>query len=153
MPVAHSEIIIHAPIDVVWSVMLDIDRYHEWNPFVTHIECAEQPPRLGSDLTLHVQFKNGMQRKEVETINRLEPPGTSGKAALQYRFTGPISDWNLVRGERLQSLEALDQQTTRYQSYENLTGWVSWLAPMKQVRDGFERHAQALKARCESNTS
>lgn len=150
MPVAQTEILIHAPIDKVWAVMLDIDNYQHWNPFVAHIECADQPPALGSDLTLHVHFSNGMKRKEVETIDRLEPPNEQGQAALQYKFTGPISDWNLVRGQRLQSLQAVDDEQTRYSSYENLTGWASWLAPMKQVRDGFERHAQALKKRCES---
>ncbi len=149
MPAARTEIVIQAPIQKVWDVMLDIGRYREWNPFVTHIECADRPPALGSDLTLHVAFKNGMKRQEIETINRLEAPNPHGRAALQYKFTGKLSDWNLVRGERLQSLEAVDAQTTRYISYEDLTGFLAWLAPIRQVQDGFDRHAQALKQRCE----
>ncbi|MGJ8669866.1 MAG: SRPBCC domain-containing protein [Oceanococcus sp.] len=152
MPAARSEIIINASLEQVWGVMLDIDKYREWNPFVEHIECADTPPVLGSDLTLHVAFSNGMKRQEIERITRLEVPGEQGQAALQYQFTGPLSDWNLVRGQRLQTLVAISPQETRYVSYENLTGWLSWLAPMKQVRDGFKRHAQALKQRCEQQS-
>ena len=153
MAYARSEILIEAPIDLVWQVMLDIDQYREWNPFVEHIECADKPPKLGSDLTLHVHFSNGFKRREIERINRLEPPAERNgaiRAALQYKFTGLISDWNMVRGQRPQVLESRGSKLTHYMSEEDLTGWLAWLAPIKQVQDGFDRHAQALKARCES---
>lgn len=152
MPAARYEVVIERPIEQVWAVMLDIDQYQQWNPFVTHIECADTPPRLGSDLSLHVCFSNGMKRKEVERITRLEPP-QDGQAALQYQFTGLIHDWNMVRGQRLQSLEAINAAQTRYLSYENLTGWLAWAAPIKQVRDGFKRHGDALKRYCESQNN
>lgn len=153
MAYASAETIIQAPIDQVWEVMLNIDHYQQWNPFVTHIECADRPPRLGSDLTLHVSFSSGLKRKEIEQITRLEPPqhqGDERRATLVYRFTGLAHDWNLVRGQRYQTLTALTDNTTRYFTEETLTGWLSWAAPIRGVRDGFERHAQALKQRCES---
>ena len=31
---------INAPIDVVWGVLTEVDKYHEWNP------CAFEEPRL-----------------------------------------------------------------------------------------------------------
>ncbi|QQD19521.1 SRPBCC domain-containing protein [Spongiibacter nanhainus] len=153
MAYASAETIIQAPIERVWEVMLDIDRYQQWNPFVTHIECADTPPRLGSDLTLHVRFSSGLKRREIEQITCLEPPQDQGgelRATLVYRFTGLAHDWNLVRGQRYQYLTALSDTSTRYFTEENLTGWLSWVAPIRGVRDGFERHAQALKERCES---
>ena len=153
---AHSEILIQAPIDTVWSVMLDTDRYPQWNPFVEQIDCADNPPKPGSDLTLHVRFGNGKRVKTWERISRLEAPGTTrpGFAALEYVFLGIFHNLNMVRGGRLQTLEAVDARTTRYISHEDLTGWLAWLAPIKQVQDGFDRHAAALKQRCEaaSNT-
>jgi uncharacterized protein YndB with AHSA1/START domain len=153
MAYAHTEILIDAPIETVWQVMLDIAEYRQWNPFVTHIACADQPPQLGSDLTLHIHFANGMQRQEIERVTRLEPPAEVNRvitAALQYQFTGALHNWNLVRGQRLQVLNITLEGKTRYVTEENLTGWLSWAAPIKQVQNGFERHAAGLKQRCES---
>ena len=153
MPSAQAETLINAPIELVWNVMTDINKYREWNPFVEHLECADQPIQLGSDLTLHVHFANGWKRQEIERITRLEPPhdhnGTR-QAVLQYTFTGFLHDWNLVRGQRPQIIQARDANLTQYHTDETLTGWLAWAAPIKQVQDGFERHAAALKARCEA---
>lgn len=150
MPVvtAHYEIVIQAPIQEVWNVMVDIHAYREWNPFVVGIDCADEPARVGSDLTLHVMFGNGKRLKTLERISALQAP-SAGRALLEYQFLGPVADLGMVRGGRQQMLEALDANTTRYISHEDLTGWLSWLAPIKQVQDGFERHAKALKTRCE----
>lgn len=153
MPSAQTDILINAPLDRVWAVMTDIDSYREWNPFVEHLECADQPIRLGSDLTLHIQFANGWKRQEIERITRLEPPhphGGTQRAVLQYTFTGFLHNWNLVRGQRPQILTARGDAQTHYHTDETLTGWLAWAAPIKQVQDGFERHAAALKARCEA---
>lgn len=153
MAYAHAEVLIDAPIESVWRTMVDIDSYRRWNPFVEHIECADKPVRLGSDLTLHIHFANGKKRREIERITRLEPPSADHgvlRAALCYQFTGPIHDWNLVRGQRLQTLSATADGKTRYFTEELLTGWLAWAAPIQLVRTGFERHAAALKSYCEA---
>lgn len=153
MPSAQADTLIDAPIDLVWQIMTDIDNYRQWNPFVEHIECADTPLRLGSDLTLHIHFSNGWQRQEIERITRLEPPAEHAgikRAALQYMFTGFLHEWNLVRGQRPQIIEQRGDGLTHYHTEETLTGWLSWATPIKQVQDGFERHAAALKARCEA---
>jgi hypothetical protein len=153
MAYAEAEVIIDAPIEHVWQTMLETDRYSEWNPFITRIDTPAGGPRVGADLILHVQFSNGMRAKTRERITRLEPPapGADGvtRAHLQYIFLGPLHALYLVRGQRPQTVEALDANRCRYHTGERLYGLLAALAPIRQVQDGFERHAAALKRRCE----
>lgn len=153
MPVAQTEVIINAPISKVWEVMMDVDRYCEWNPFIIKIDCEAALPQVGTDLMLHVRFSGSETvRVEHERITRLDAPATrsgSETALLEYQFLGPLHAFYLVRGKRQQSLESLDGSRTRYRSYERLHGLLAWLAPMAKVQDGFERHAAALRQRCE----
>ncbi len=154
MPTAHTEILIEAPIETIWQVMTDVRAYAQWNPFVTAIDCPDPEARVGTDLTLHVRFANGKQVETVERIIRLDAPAADAqgirRACLEYRFLGPLHTFNLVRGSRPQTLEELASGQVRYISHEDLSGWLSWAAPIKLVQDGFERHAAALKQRSES---
>jgi len=157
MAYAEADVIIHAPIERVWQTMLETDRYGEWNPFITRIDTPAGGPRVGADLILHVQFSNGMRAKTRERITRLEPPapGDDGvvRAHLQYVFLGPLHTLFLVRGQRPQIVEALDAGRCRYHTSEKLTGLLAGLAPIRQVQDGFARHAAALKQRCEQTVT
>ncbi len=154
MPVAQTDTIIHAPISKVWEVMMDVDRYSEWNPFVIRIDCESALPQVGTDLILHVRFSGSARvMKEHERITRLEPPAPRDgleHALLEYQFLGPLHALFLVRGKRQQTLQSLPEGRTRYSSYERLYGLLAWAAPMAMVQDGFERHAAALKQRCEA---
>ena len=69
-PSAAAEI--DAPLETVWSVLTDTDRYPEWNPFVVRVEC-EQPPHVGTPIRLHVEFAGGKQ-VAPERITVVEPP-------------------------------------------------------------------------------
>jgi hypothetical protein len=85
---------------------------------------------------------------------RLDPPAIAAdgalRAHLEYRALGPLHALYLVRGARPQQLEQLAGGRTRYRTHERLYGLLAWAVPMRQVQDGFERHAQALRRRCES---
>ncbi len=152
MPYARAEILIQAPITLVWDVMLDVRNYAQWNPFIEKIGCADPSPKLGSDLELHVHFANGKRHQTVERIIRLDPPEEIDgvvQATLEYIFLGRLADWNLVRGQRPQVITQHAPDCTHYLTDETLRGWLAWATPIKQVQDGFERHAAALKQRCE----
>ena len=154
MAVAQTEIVINAPIATVWAVMLDIGRYPEWNPFVVKIDCDVAQPQVGTDFILNVQFKDARKViKTLERVSQLQAPVTrdgAERALLEYEFLGPLHTLNLVRGKRQQMLESLPGGKTRYRTYERLHGLLAWAAPIAKVQDGFERHAAALKQRCES---
>jgi hypothetical protein len=147
---AEATAIIAAPLEVVWSVMLDLGAYPAWNPFVVRIDGpAGRAPAVGDELVLHVRWSSGRGVTTRERISRLEPPA-AGRATLEYDFGGPLAALGLVRGRRLQQVEEGPAGTTHYRTYERLHGLLAPAAPIGRVQDGFERHAAALRARAEA---
>ena len=59
MRVANASILIDAPIETVWGVVVDVGRYDEWNPFVERIDVLGDAPVVGTDLRLHVRWASG----------------------------------------------------------------------------------------------
>jgi hypothetical protein len=147
---AEASATIEAPPEIVWSVMLDLDAYPAWNPFVVQIDGpAGRPAAVGDELVLHVRWASGRGVTTRERITRLETP-TAGRATLEYDFGGPLAALALVRGRRLQEVEGGPEGPTRYRTSERLHGLLAFAAPIGRVQDGFERHAAALKARAEA---
>src|SRR5689334_12467203 len=94
---------IDAPIDVVWQVMLDVEAYGEWNPFITRAECP-CPPKVGDPIRLHVTFGNGSKVVSPERISAVVAPyaDNSGvkRATLAYVYEGLPSRLGLLSGTR-----------------------------------------------------
>ena len=146
---------IDAPIERVWAVMLDTGAYDEWNPFVVRAECASQP-KVGDPIKLHVRWANGRGTTSPERITEIVPPHDDGdvrRATLAYVYEGLPSKLGLVRGTRYQRLSQPDGGPTTYETVEEFSGPLVPLAGPKRVEDGFRRHAEALKARCEEMTA
>lgn len=152
-PRAYVSLEITAPIDRVWTAMIEMHRYPEWNPFVTRVDGVGASPRVGQPMVLHVRWSNGLTLRSPEEIARIEPPARDPdgleRAVLEYVFRGPLDRWGLVRGSRVQTLTGLDEGRTRYESEELFTGSLARFVPLASVQDGFERHARALARRVE----
>lgn len=142
---------IDAPIDVVWSVMLDTDRYPAWNPFVRRVE-SDGPPEVGRAIRLHVVFGSGRSATSPERITVIEPPsaGDVRRATLAYVYEGLPARLGLVRGTRFQRLSQREGGVTRYETVEEFRGPLVPLAGPGRVEEGFRRHAEALRTRAES---
>jgi hypothetical protein len=150
---ASASTVIEAPIALVWAVMLDVDRYPEWNPFIVRVgRRGEGPPELGDRLVLHVRWRTGGRARSSERITVLDPPEASGgrRALMEYAYAGPLGGARLVRGRRRQEISRLEDGITAYSTFERLHGPLAWAAPIGRVQDGFERHARALKERAEA---
>lgn len=152
---------IDAPIELVWSVMLDFRAYPQWNPFIRRIDGIVGAPEVGQSMILEVHFRGGSKVRSPERISRIEPPvpdasvpgaGELRRATLVYSFQGPLSRLYLVRGSRFQHLEQRPGGPTVYRTEEEFHGLLRRFVPLAAVQDGFARHAQALKARAESLT-
>jgi uncharacterized protein YndB with AHSA1/START domain len=146
MKVAEAEIEIAAPIELVWSVMLDVAKYGEWNPFLHQIDCKETP-RAGSELMLHVKWEGGGGASSKERITKLDGPA-NGTATLEYIFEGFLATIGAVRGTRVQRLRQ-NAAGTIYHTREEFGGWLQMFLPLKSVQKGFEAHARSLKSRAE----
>lgn len=145
---------IEAPLELVWEVMLDTASYGEWNPFVYQVECPS-PARVGDPIVLHVRWANGRTTTSPEQITAVAPPhdAASGRTALlAYEFVGWPDRLGLVHSVRYQRLTAQPDGSTLYETHQDLTGPLVRFAGPARIVDGFERHAQGLKARAESLT-
>ena len=149
-PSASAEI--NAPLEAVWAVMLDTSAYGEWNPFCFRADCRV-PPQPGDPITLHVRWANGKTQTSPERITVVDPPyddnGTR-RATLAYVYEGLPSKLGLVKGTRLQRLSQAPGGPTIYETVEEFSGPLVALAGPERVREGFQRHADALKTRAES---
>jgi hypothetical protein len=153
MGTAQAAAVIEAPIDLVWAVMLDTDRYGEWNPFVERIDLPRRRPvEVGDPIVLHVRWLTGGHTTSRERVSKLEGPEEHDgrRALLEYQYHGALYGVGLIRGRRKQELTRLDDAATSYSTFEHLKGGLAWAAPIVKVRDGFERHASALKERAEA---
>ena len=115
-----------------------------------------QPPKVGDPIKLHVRWANGRGTTSPERITEIDPPHDDGdvrRATLAYVYEGLPSKLGLVRGTRYQRLSQPDGGPTTYETVEEFSGPLVPLAGPKRVEDGFRRHAEALKARCEELAS
>jgi hypothetical protein len=138
----HTEIDIDATPEVVWQVLTDLDRYSEWNPFIT---SSVGKPEVGNKL-----------------VNRMEPPG--GKAITfkpqvtvvedgkSFEWLGKLGFSGVFDGRHRFEVEASPSGTKFIQS-ESLDGiLVRFLRKSldTQTVSGFEAMNVALKARAEA---
>jgi hypothetical protein len=145
-----ASIDIDAPLDEVWAVMVDTASYGEWNPFVFRADCDRAA--VGEPIVLHVRWANGRTTRSPERISAVEPPHDEDgvrRARLSYDYEGLPSRLGLVRGTRHQRLSQEPGGPTRYETVEEFSGPLVPLAGPRRVEDGFRRHAEALRRRCE----
>lgn len=152
-PRAEVERAIDAPIDRVWSVLVDVRAYRDWNPFIVDVDAPARPLAVGDDLTLHVKWATGGGFSSPERVVQLDPPREVDgvwRAALAYRFSGWIPRLRLVRATRVQTLTQSAAGPTVYHSEEAFHGLAARWVPLARVKDGFERQAAAMKRHAEA---
>jgi len=137
-----TEIDINAPREKVWTVLTDFARYHEWNPFITHI-AGEL--RAGSRLELTISPPESGEmafRPDVVVCN----PGE------ELRWRGKLLFMGLCDGEHFFRLSDGAAGGTKFVHGEDFTGlFVRFLNnKFTQVARGFVYMNTALKKRVES---
>ena len=138
----HTEIDIDATPEVVWKVLTDLDRYPEWNPFIT---SSVGKPEVGEKL-----------------VNRMEPPGgmsitlkphvTVVEDGKSFEWFGKVGFSGVFDGRHRFDVEASPSGTKLTQS-ESLDGML--VRVLRKTVDtntkaGFEAMNVALKARAEA---
>ncbi len=151
-----ATVTIDAPLEVVWGVMLDTEKYAEWNPFVERAETAA-PPAVGNPIVLHVRWGNGKTTRSPERITAIEPPSTaadgSQSSLLTYVYEGVPGRLRLLSATRHQRLTQRPGEQTTYDTVEEFSGPLVRFAGPGRVAEGFRRHAEGLKRQAEQIAS
>jgi hypothetical protein len=137
----HTEIGIDRPAAAVWAILIDIERWPEWNPF------AKASGRLAVGETLSVEIrppgKSAMTFRP--TVVKLDP-------GVELRWLGRLGVPGLFDGEHAFRVDADGDGRCRFRHSETFKGVLVapllWLAG-DATRRGFEAMNLALKARAE----
>ncbi len=137
-----TEIKINASPERVWSILTDLEKYAEWNPFIKkakgtvqaeqRLEVLISPPN-GKEMVFKPVVKSVIENSEFIWLGRFLFPG-------------------IFDGEHIFNLESLDGQTLLVQK-ENFRGILvpmMWSSLDTDTRAGFELMNKALKERAES---
>ena len=128
---------IEAPIERVWEILVDIDRYGEWNPFTTRVETTFE---IGSPVDLYVTLGR-LKLKQPETIEAVDPPRL-------LAWSTKVGARVLLAARREQRLEALSPTRCRYVTTDAFKGLLTPLVMFlfsRLVRRSFNDMAWALK--------
>jgi len=126
----------------VWQVLLDFEKYQEWNPFIKSIRGN---PKVG---------------EKIET--RIHPPGQRDmtfKPVLlkveknkELRWIGHLLFPGIFDGEHVFVIEKIDISKVLFRHEENFSGIlvpIFWKSLYQHTRIGFIEMNQALKERLE----
>ncbi|KAI6037991.1 hypothetical protein EDC04DRAFT_2699185 [Pisolithus marmoratus] len=165
---ATASIVIDAPREVVWQVLMDWKSYHEWNPFVRN-QCLtdaskrplpeeQQRPRVGDYLYIYpVHIPPSFDSP------RLLPASSASQVitvldAENYRCSWVCNDYPkwMLRTERWQVLVEVDEgdgrKKTRYETKEVFNGPLAYVVSAilgDGIKKGFVAMAEGLKKRSE----
>jgi len=139
----HSEIVVEAPIDRVWQILVRFGEYPEWNPFVRSVEGqAEQ----GAKIKVSIAPPGRRAMAFSPTLLAVEAP-------RHLRWLGRVGFPGVFDGEHSFTLEPLGPRRTRVVQHERFKGI---LVPFMgngmyaDTQKGFDELLAALKRRAEA---
>ncbi len=138
-----TQITIEASPEQVWAVLMDFDRYPEWNPFLISVKGE---PVVGTHLDNEIKTSE-------KKIMKFQPEVLVAEANTEFRWRGKTFVKGLFDGEHYFLLESDSAGSTTLIHGENFTGMLSGVI-MKMIGEdtirGFESMNKALKQRVES---
>lgn len=135
--------VIAASVEDVWKVLVDLDRYSEWNPFTPHVRSG-----LGVGDPVELDVVLGPRRR-TRSVNHIEVVDEPTCIVWSSTLLGP----RLLRTRRTQRIDDLGDGRSRYSTHEVFEGSLApvvRLASERAVRSGFQAVADALRLRVES---
>ena len=139
----HTEIAIDAPAEVVWDVLLDLEHYDEWNPFI--IESSGRP-EVGERLVNRMQPPGAKAMTFKPTVTEVEPYRI-------FEWLGRLGLPRVFDGRHRFELRTTPSGGTTVTHSEQFDGLL--VRSMRSSLDtrtkaGFEAMNNALKARAEA---
>ncbi|HUH08218.1 MAG TPA: SRPBCC domain-containing protein [Egibacteraceae bacterium] len=142
MKTIETEIHIDASASRVWGVLVDLERYRDWNPFV-----VEASGSLSEDARISVRI-----RPEGKRATAFRPRVVALEPERRLAWLGHLGIRGVFDGEHSFELHPAPGAGTRFVQRERFTGILArpllrWIAA--PTRDGFEAMNAALKTRAE----
>jgi hypothetical protein len=138
-----TEIEIQAKPEKVWQVLTSLDRYLEWNPFIT---LAAGNPKVGE--TVDISVRSGTKEMVLHcVVVRVEP---NKELCWKYHVISPV----LFGGEHSFIIDQIGDDKVRFIDREIFSGLlVSTQAKNIDTnsKEGFEAMDKALKERVEKS--
>lgn len=136
---------IAAPAELVWSILIDLPSYPQWNPYTVKVESTL---RLGDPVNLFLPnpAAPGELLHVVEYLVDFEP-----HHLLAWEMRSNASNPDAARREQL--IERTGPDSCRYHTTDQFLGPTADAVMAKHgawVKQGFDAVALAVKARAES---
>lgn len=146
MKVVHTEIEINAGTERVWNVLIDFEKYDQWNPFINKIVGRAV---VGTKIEIHIETRGDKNRKYEPTVTKVEP-------SRELRWLGRSLIPGFLKGEHIFTIEQLQSKQVRFIHREVFDGFLTSLFGKSldsDVKKGFEEMNKALKVRVEHTWS
>lgn len=133
-----TEIEIDAPASKIWSILMNFDKYPEWNPFIISITGR---PHLRERLNVTIQPKGGKPM-------RFKPKVTLFKKHLQFGWMGNVLMVGLFDGHHIFDIHQKKEGGCTFVHREQFSGLLVplfWGKLNTQIRAGFEAMNSVLK--------
>lgn len=146
MPQIVTTIDIEAPTGVVWDVLVDSDRFHEWNPMLQLVRG-----RFKKGALIVAKIRAGKFPLVFDArITRYEPGRMLSWQGPSVKLLHPV-----VQGEHSFELIDLGDGRTRFVHSERFDGMLMhvetlWAQVEKQLHVAYPKFDEALKRRAES---
>ncbi|MYD95854.1 MAG: SRPBCC domain-containing protein [Gammaproteobacteria bacterium] len=140
--VESERVVIDAPAESVWNIILDAEHYPEWNPFTPRIDTDFVP---GSPIRMHVPL-GSLTLKLTEYIQEVEPP-------LRIAWGKDFGARVLLTASKTQHVTPINDKTCSYYTTDRMTGLLAPFVRLlfaRWVLRGFDDTGRALKQRCEA---
>lgn len=134
----YTEAEIDAPVDEVWTVLVDTERYPEWNPYHVRVEGPLEP---GAKLEVEVHKPNGNELVIHPKVQTLEP---------QRELTWGGGVPGVFKGSHVFRLEPLPNGRTRLVHEETFSGIAVPFAELDTIEQGYEQVNRSLADRVAS---
>ena len=131
---------INASADKVWSILLDTEKYPEWDPFCDRIEGTVEQ---GQKLKAYTKLSPG--RAFAVKVVELDAP-----KRMKWAGGMPLG---LFKGERTFDVATRDDGSVEFTLREVFSGPMLALigGSIPDMTEAFEKFAQGLKERAETN--
>jgi len=138
-----SEIEINTQSSNVWKILINLEKYVAWNPFIKEAEGVIEE---GERLRVHIAPPDGRSMTFNPWITRVVE---NSELRWHRRFLLP----GLFDGEHIFELVPLTENSVKFIQRENFSGLLVplfWKNTAQSTRKGFEAMNKAIKARAES---